>query len=166
MPKTKFEPELIITTHKQIDANGKATPGLDIMFIPVHSFEVEGGANRKINLNSATEGIIFSEFEQARNYKTMIFYIPPTKDFLGLKLMNLATRNWQLFDFLFTVSVLTDGKVTQTLSLSSRSASLRETPVPVGSTPALLRLKVRVKNPDMMHGQLDPKTRRMINTDM
>ena len=163
MAKTKFEPELIITTHKKIEANGKEVPHLDIMNIPVHSFEVEGGANRKIELASVTEGILFSEFEQARNYKTMIFYIPPTKDFLALKLMNLATKNWQLFDFIFGVSIFSNGKLTQALSIISRAASLRETPVPVSGTPALMRLKVRVKNPDLSHGQVDAKTNQMVN---
>jgi hypothetical protein len=166
MPKTKFETELIITTHRQLDANGKEVPGLDIMFIPVHSFDVEGGANRKIDPASATEGIVFSEFEQARNYKTMIFYIPPTKDFLALKLMNLATRNWQLFDFIFSVKIFLDGKLSQLLSIVSRAASLRETPVPVGGTPALMRLKVRVKDPGLQHGQVDPKTKEMVNSEM
>jgi hypothetical protein len=166
MPKTKFEPELYITTRQRIDANGKAVAATDILLIPVHSFEVEGGANRKINLASVTEGVIFSEFEQARNYQTLIFYIPPTKDFLGVKLMNLAGKNWHPFDFIFSVSVFTDGKRTQILSLSSRGASLRETPVPVGSTPALLMLKVRVTKPDLTHGQLDPKTKEMINSTM
>jgi hypothetical protein len=109
---------------------------------------------------------IFSEFEQARNFQTFIFYIPPTSDFLGVKLMNLATRTWHLFDIIFTVSVVTNGKRTQTLSLSSRSASLRETPVPVGTTPALLRLKVRVKNPDLVYGQLNPTTKEMVNNSM
>ena len=106
---------------------------------------------------------LVSEFEQARNYKTMIFYIPPTKDFLALKLMNLATKNWQLFDFIFGVSIFSNGKLTQALSIISRAASLRETPVPVSGTPALMRLKVRVKNPDLSHGQFDAKTNQMIN---
>ena len=166
MSKTKFEPTLIISTRQQTDADGKAIPAFDIIRIPVHSFEVDGGANRKIDLSMVTEGILFSEFEQARSYKKLIFYIPPTKDFMGLKLMNLATKNWHIFDLLFGVTVYTDGKQTQILSLSSRNASLRETPVPVGKTTALLRLKVRVNKPDLSHGQFDPKTGKSVNTSL
>jgi len=167
MSKTKYESELYIVTQQQLDAKGKQTvKGTDIITIPIHSFEVEGGANRKINLTSATEGVIFSEFEQARNFQTLIFYVPPTNDFLGVKLMNLAGANWQPFDFCFTVSVVSNGKRTQTLTLSSRAASIRENPVPVGSTPALLMVKVRVVRPDLTHGHLDPKTKEMINDSM
>ncbi|HVE58346.1 MAG TPA: hypothetical protein VNB22_16055 [Pyrinomonadaceae bacterium] len=167
MSKTKYESELYIVTHQQLDKNGKPTgKGIDIITIPVHSFEVEGGANRKINLTSTTEGVVFSEFEQARNYQTLIFYVPPTKDFLGVKLMNLAGANWQPFDFCFTVNVFSNGKVTQYLTLSSRAASIRETPVPVGGTPALLMVKVRIVRPDLMYGHLDPKTKEMINDSM
>jgi hypothetical protein len=167
MSKTKYESELYIMTHQQLDKNGKPTGnGIDIITIPVHSFEVEGGANRKINLTSTSEGVVFSEFEQARNYKTLIFYVPPTRDFLGVKLMNLAGANWQPFDFCFTVNVYSNGKNTQSLTLSSRAASIRETPVPVGGTPALLMVKMRVVRPELTHGYLDPKTKQVVNSSM
>lgn len=158
MSNTKYGSDLYILTKQQIDQKGNnvGNPPESIK-IPVHSFEVEGGANRKINLNRVTEGVIFSEFEQARKYNTLIFYVPPTNDFLGIKLMNLSGKNWQQFDFSFTVNVFTNGKKTQTLTLTARTATFREPPVPVGTTPALLMLKVRIVDPELIHGQLNPK---------
>ena len=164
MSKMKYEAELyIITREGQKDKNGNPV-AVERIDIPVHSFEVEGGANRKINLASTDEVSISSEFEQARAHTNFIFYIPPTRDFLSVKLMNLSTAgSWQLFDITFVINIYSRGKKIQTLRIMSEMASLREPPTPVGSTPPLLMAKVRLVRPEMLHGQFDPKLRKIIH---
>jgi hypothetical protein len=160
----KYEAELyIITRGDQMNKNGNPVV-VERIDIPVHSFEVEGGANRKINLASTDEVSISSEFEQARAHTNFIFYVPPTKDFLALKLMNLSVAgNWQVFHFTFAVHVYSRGKKIQTLRIMSEMASLREPPTPIGKTPPLLMTKVRLVRPEMLHGQYDPKLKKIIH---
>lgn len=163
MSNTKYEAELYIITRERVDAKGNPIGDVERINIPVHSFEVEGGANRKINLTSTDEMSISSEFEQARAHANFIFYVPPTKDFLAVKLMNLSTTNFQLFDFTFVVSAYSNGKMIKTLRIISEMASFREAPTPVGNTPPLLMVKVRLVKPDLMHGQYDPKRKIIVH---
>jgi hypothetical protein len=168
MSKFKYQAELYIITREQVDHKGHPVDiPIERINIPVHSFEVEGGANRKIDLTSASETSISSEFEQARIYTNFIFYIPPTKDFMVVKLINLSSgKNSQLFEFTFVVSTLSNGKVIQTLRMTAEMASFRESPSPIGSTPPLLMAKVRLVSPKLLYGHFEPKMRRLIHTEI
>ena len=152
----KYKAELYIIT--RMDQSN-----IERIDIPVHSFEVEGGANRKINLNAADDVSISSEFEQARTFGNFILYIPPTKDFLALKLLGLSGNNYELFEFTFVVSMYSSGRKIQTLRITSEMASFREPPIPIGSKPPLLMAKVRLVRPEILHGHFDPKLHRIIH---
>ncbi len=164
MSNMKYEAELYIITKQGTDTKGNPVGNpVERINVPVHSFEVEGGASRKINLTSTNESSISSEFEQARTHTNFIFYIPPTKDFLAVKLISLSTPNWQLFEFTFVVNTYSKGKKIQTLRITSEMASFREPPAPIGSTPPLLMAKVRLVRPELLHGQLDPKRKIIVH---
>ncbi len=45
----------------------------------IRYFEVDGGASRTINLDKPEDMDIGSEMEQARTYKNIVVYLPPTK---------------------------------------------------------------------------------------
>jgi hypothetical protein len=158
----KYQAELYIITREDQSKDHN----VERIDIPVHSFEVEGGANRKINLSAATEFSIASEFEQARTYTNFIFYIPPTKDFLALKLLGLSGKNFQLFEFTFVVSMYANGRKIQTLRITSEMASFREPPTPTGGKPPLLMAKVRLVRPELLHGHYEPKLKRIINQEI
>ncbi|MEW6129657.1 MAG: hypothetical protein AB1757_21635 [Acidobacteriota bacterium] len=134
--------------------------------IPVHSFEVEGGANRMINLKSTDEISISSEFEQARMHKNIIFYIPPTKDFLGVKLVGLRDNTLVLFELTFAISVYSGNRMTQMLRITSEFSSVRETPTPVGGTPPLLQTKIRLVRPQLFYGKFDTQRKKMVHKEI
>ena len=165
MPNMKYVSELYIITHQKVDKSGNPFGTEERVNIPVHSFEVEGGANRKINLNSTDEITVSSEFEQARSNSNFVFYIPPTKDFLAVKIMDLQKNSIQ-FDLDFVVSVYSKGKITQTLRFSSDSAWFFQTPVPEGGTPPLLKTKVRFSGSQLLHGKLDPKRKKIVHREI
>lgn len=106
MSNLEYKSYLIITYCPSRKSDEKP----EIISIPVHYFEVEGGASRKIDLTSTGEFSIATEFEQARIYSNFIFYIPPTKDFLAAKLINLSDTKGKHFNFSFSVSVYSEGK--------------------------------------------------------
>src|SRR4051812_37213278 len=110
----KYKADLHIITHATTDNNGKETSSAERIDIPLDSFEVDGGANRKIKLSSSDDISISSELEQARSFKNIIFYIPPTKDFLALKLIDIG-RNFQFFSTTLVVSSYLKGVNAQTL---------------------------------------------------
>ncbi len=163
MSNMKYKAELYIITHEQKDNSGKIIRDVERLNIPVHSFEVEGGANRKINLTSADEISVSSEFEQARMNKNIIFYIPPTKDFLALKLIDLRKNGPESFDIDFVISVYSRGKLISTLRLSSDVAWFFRHPAPEGKTPPLLKAWVRFTQAQLLHGQLDPRRKKIVH---
>ena len=164
MSNMKYESELYILTkeygyiNKVINAD-KPTERINI---PVHSFEVDGGANRKINFTSTDEMTILSEFEQARAFTNFIFYVPPTMDFLAVRLMSLEKKE-EFFEIDFIVSVYSKGRKIQTLRLSSDEVFFRETPIYIGGTPTLLMIKVHLARPKLLYGHFDPRRRKIVH---
>jgi hypothetical protein len=158
----KYKAELYIITHQQTDKDGKIIRDVERINIPLHSFEVDGGANRKIELNSADEISVSSEFEQARVHKNIIFYVPPTKDFLAVKLVDIGrTPEW--FDITLVISIFSNGKLIKALRFSSGQAWFSRTPAPEGKTPPLLKGIVRFHESQLLHGQFDPKLKKFVH---
>src|SRR5690349_797385 len=109
MSHTKYRAELHIIPHD----NGQDMPTEKLVF-PIQAFEVDGGANRKINLGSreTDEISVASEFEQARANKNLVFYIAPTPDFRAIKLIQLGHA---FFDMNFTLDIYLGHIKTQSL---------------------------------------------------
>lgn len=157
MPKIRYKSELEIILANTIKVWGSSHDLEQRISVPVHSFEVTGGTNRKINLASADEVNVALEFEQARTFKNLVFYIPPTNDFLSLKLVELANQQGREFAFYFFVAVYSGGKLTSGYSIETNSAYFLGTPAPIGSTPPLLRAKLKINSPFLSYGKADKK---------
>ncbi len=166
MSNMKYKAELYIITHERTDNSGKVIREVERIDIPVNSFEVDGGANRKINLATVDEVSVSSEFEQARSLKNIIFYIPPTKDFLALKLIDLTRDGLEGFDITFAISMYSNGQLIKALRISSNFAFFIKPPAPEGKTPPLLKAWVRFNTAQLLYGQLDPKLKKLIHKEM
>ena len=166
MSNMQYKSELYIITHGQTDKDGKVVREVERIDIPVHSFEVDGGANRKINLNSADEISVASEFEQARSHQNIIFYIPPTKDFLALKLVDLRKNGPEQFDMTFVISIYSKGRLIKTLRVSTSRAWFFRPPEPQGGTPPLLKAWVRFHQVKLLHGQLDASRKKIVHKEI
>lgn len=169
MSYMKYESELYILTTEFLNGSGtlvNAGKPTEKIHIPVHSFEVEGGTNRKIDLKSTDDVSLSLEFEQARIYRNIIFYVPPTRDFLAVRLMELGITG-ELFDLTFVVSIYAQGRKLQTLRLSAESSLFRSKPMTVGGPPApSLMVKVRMPHPKLLHGRFDPRFKRIIHKEI
>jgi hypothetical protein len=152
----QYKSELYISVREHKDKDGKVTQAGQKLNIPVNLFEVDGGTNRKIDLGSPDEFSVGNEFEQARNYKNIIFYIPPTNDFVGVKLMELRSSGITYFDMIFAISTYSNGKLIKTHRFSAELAWLFRVPSVEGAPP-LLKAWVRYHDAQLAYGQLDPK---------
>lgn len=165
MSNARYEFEMYIITKEDPKNKDKSIERLNI---PVHSFEVDGGAKRKLNLKEIDEISVSSEFEQARMFKNIIFYIPPTKDFLALKIIDLRSPMISFFEMTFVVNIYSGGMRTQTLRFHNSSAWFVRVPAPVGSTPPLLKAEVHFhsENTQLMHGKYDTKRKKIVHKEI
>ena len=66
--------------------------------MPVAAFQVEGGADRIINLRSTNDIGLVSELEQARSFQNIVLYLSGTKDHRDMKaamdLTEIANNNF------------------------------------------------------------------------
>ena len=150
MANIRYQSNLQIVNYLK---NAKLNDKPEVFHVPVHSFEVDGGTERRIDLTSSDELTIGSEFEQARTYTNFVFYILPTKDFMAVRLMNIAQTNGKHFNLTFNVSVIADGKVIRKLNLESYAARFLEAPLYVAGEPPLLKARVRLQYIRLEHGQ-------------
>ena len=100
-------------------------------YVKATAFSVIGGAVRKIDLSSATDIGVTSEFEQARQYRNIRIYMPPTSNGedmeVAVELTNFAIKKKSiLFDF--HVSKYTSGKLVEELNLLDENATIAEIP--------------------------------------
>jgi hypothetical protein len=162
MSNTKYKSQLYIITKEQTDPKGNVISDGERIDIPVHSFEVEGGVNRKLSLGSTDDVTVTSEFEQSRGNNNIVFYIPPTNDFLAVKIIELQ-KKFVFFEFDFIISEFSGKVNTQTLRLSSDFAWFFKEPVPEGGTPPLLKARVRFREAQILHGKLDSKQKKLVH---
>lgn len=161
MADVKYKYQLFIITQEQRDKSGKIIRQSERINIPVDFFEVDGGTDRKIEVASTDEINIGSEFEQARIYKNIIFYIPPTKDFLAVKLIDLRKKGVELFTITFAIGVYIDGALNRSLVFSSESAWIFGHPELSGEKSLLLKMRVRFNNLLLIYGHFDAKLKRV-----
>jgi hypothetical protein len=68
------------------------------------------------------------------------------------------------FDLRFIISAYAGRVNTQALRLSSEDAWFFNTPVPDGGTPPSLKMSVRFRGAQLLHGKLDPKRKKIVHT--
>jgi hypothetical protein len=166
MAKVEYKFELYIITHEAKDTKGNIIRDVERINIPVDSFEVDGGANRKISLTTRDEISTASEFEQARSFNNIIYYVPPTRDFLALKLVDLRKNGPEQFSMTFVISIYSNKKLTKTLRLSAESSWFFRMPEPVGGEQPVLKLWMRFRDLQLLHGNYDPKFKRVVHKTM
>ena len=155
MPNITYGASLLIVIHHPV--NGKPDGRVETLRFPVRSFSVSGGADRRIDLTSTNESLIASEFEQARIYSNIIFFIQPSNDAPTNELINLSKSDKKNFTISFQVSVRDEAITLRMISLQSHATNFVETPVPVGGTPPLLKARFTLSSPDLAYGQRDEK---------
>lgn len=121
--------------------------------VPINSFEVIGGTVRRININSTDDISISSELEQARSYKNINLFLPPTKDSTDMETA-LSLTDIALSDFNFGVMVAiqrcANGKLLEGLTLIDRGAKLKNRPRIVGQH--LLKVELDIPSPKLFYG--------------
>jgi len=165
MPNEQYKFEVMILTNR--GGSPKDGPP-DILSLPIHSFEVEGGANRKIETGSPNVISISSELEQARTFKNITFYVLPTKDFLAVKLIGLRSPEIKAFDVTFEVGVYSGNMLTQNLFMHCARAWFVRVPTPIGGTPPLLKASVHFHSQDvkLSHGKYDAKKKVVVDEEI
>jgi len=94
--------------------------------IPVYAFEVEGGVNRSIVIDSTNDIGITSELEQARAFKNISLWIAPGKSFDAravTELAEMAVKDLTL-NLMFGIERYSDGKMLEGLALIDRAAGV------------------------------------------
>lgn len=122
--------------------------------IPVHSFMVDGGANRIITLASTDDIGVISELEQARSFKNITLFLSPNKNGsdmrVALELNNLYLGGKSLVLSLF-VERLNNGQVIESFGLMEGHSKLRLLPYVVSKN--LLTLHLNLTNPILNVGR-------------
>jgi hypothetical protein len=125
--------------------------------IPVQIFEVDGGADRNIKLGSTDDIGITSELEQARTFKNLTLYLPPTKDGtdmeIALQLSGFYTRKESL-RVAFTIERYSSGKMLEGLALLDGDATLKFSPYVVEKQ--LLAVHLNLPTAKIYRGKLVP----------
>jgi hypothetical protein len=151
--------DLLILIEKMVNGKPEGAPEPYGGF--VDSFEVDGGADRKIEISSGIDFHISSEFEQARIYKNIILYIRPGGNTFT-KLLDLSKSGKKDFFMSFTVLVWSDiGHFTRKIEIQSFATNFAGTPIPVGKTPPLLKMKMMMNRIQLNIGVYDEKRKAM-----
>ena len=161
MSNTKYRFQLFIMTNPRKYQDGGPT---DLLDVPIHAFEVEGGANRKIETGAPNAISIASEMEQARSFKNITFYVLPTNNFLGVKLVGQRSPHIRFFDLTFEVGVYSGKVLTQNLFMHCARAWFVRVPTPMGGTPPLLQASVHFHSDSvkLRHGKYDAKKKVLV----
>lgn len=109
----------------------------------IESFEVDGGANRKIELGSTPEAVIDCEMSQARTYKNLVFYLKSNRRHSTSKLIELFGSGVKTFNAYFYIYGYekTQKRPARVKNLIAKSSFL-EAPIPIGGTPPALKIKL------------------------
>jgi hypothetical protein len=161
MSKIIYKAEMIIFVHHP-DKEKPEGKRIEILRFPVQSFEVDG-AGGKIDLASSDEQRIVCQFNQARAQKNIIFYLKQGKDMKtdmyvpAAKIINLPKSEQKNFTVSFSVRFIKGETTLRNVSLLS-SANFSETPIPVGKTPPLLKMKLSFKSSELYNSVGGQKT--------
>lgn len=122
-------------------------------FVTVTSFSVKAGAKRVIDLNTADDISLVSEFEQARSFKNIALHLPPPKDFEWHHLYEIGYHGLP-FAMSFYISGNIGKMVTHQFTLSCSKAKITEQPVKGtdwGNSP-LLKVNMELPETQLIHG--------------
>ena len=151
MSNMQYKAPLEIFVHHPVP--GGTETKIESLHYDVHSFEVDGGAVRKINLDSTDEPTINSELEQARTYKNITLYMKSGKRASTAKLIELFKSSVKSFNAYFYVNVYqkSEAKLLRVTNLIAKSSFL-EAPIPVGDTPPALKIRLNLDSIELYRG--------------
>lgn len=105
--------------------------GLFRFKVKAASFSVVGGAARTINLGSTNDISITSELEQARQYKNITVFMPPSSGSedmeVAVELIDCALKKKVLI-FDFHIGKYSNGRMIEELNLVDAKATISKTP--------------------------------------
>ena len=147
----QYKAPLEIYVHHPVQ--GSTDTKLEWLQYDVHSFEVDGGAVRKIDLNSTDESVINNELEQARTYKNITLYMKSSKRSSTSKLIDLSKSSVKSFNAYFYVRVYKKSEVKplRVTNLIAKSSFI-EMPTPVGDTPPSMKIRLSLDSIELYHG--------------
>ena len=109
---------------------GSADEKVKIDELPVLSFQVKGGATRTVHLNAAKESDVAFELDDARDFKNIQIFIPPTEGIAVAQLGEAFVFNKQL-DAMFVVESFNGKTRLRAFVLASPKAVITRQPVGV-----------------------------------
>ena len=151
MSDMKYEAPLDIFIHYPV--NGSSDTKIELLHYDVDSFEVDGGAVRKINLTSTEEKVIDNELEDARTFKNITFYLKSSRRASTSKLIDLAKSGVATFttNLLVKVYKKSERKLLRVCNLIAKSSFI-ESPIPVGGTPPSMKIRLSLDNIELYRG--------------
>ena len=159
MPETNWSGYFIYKAeHKDIGSVLKGS------FIPVSIFSVKGGTKRVVNLNGTDDLSLVSELEQARSFKNISLFLPPTTNFEWLDLNEISIHRLQ-----FSMSFYVRGEVGKTLTheftLSSKNAKIIGLPgkMTEGRKRTVLKVSIELSETKLTHGS--PEGGKVVHED-
>ena len=133
--------------HTDIDSELKGS------FVPVTQFAVKGGAKRKIDLTSADDISLVSEFEQARSFKNISLFLARTRGFEWHNLWEIAEHGLPVSIAFFTSGSV--GKIVKNqFTLVCPNAKITDQPGKVldWGNNEMLRVNLSLPEIKLVHG--------------
>ncbi|GEM_PF-6488106 len=134
--------------HKDIDSVLKGN------FVPVNFFSVKGGAKRIIDLSATDDISMVSEFEQARSFKNIIFYLAPGSSFEWLDFTEASIHQLPV-SIAFFVGGHIGQTVTHQFTLTCQNAEITEPPSEKTDSEKggkVLKLSLTLPETKLIHG--------------
>ena len=134
--------------HKDIESVLKGS------FVPVNYFSVTGGAKRIIDLTTTDDISLVSEFEQARSFKNIIFYLAPGSNFEWLDFTEASIHQLPV-SIVFFVGGHIGQTVTHQFTLICRNAAILEPPAEKTDSQKggkVLKLNLALPETKLVHG--------------
>lgn len=98
----------------------------------IRSFSVVGGASRTINLKKTSDMSISSELEQARQFKNITLFMPPTKNGSDMKTaldLSVAANHKTVFNFSFEIQKVSGNTLLEDLLLVDLHMTMKKPPM-------------------------------------
>jgi hypothetical protein len=131
--------------------------------LPVLSFQVRGGATRTVHLNSAKESDVAFELDDARDFKNIQIFIPPTEGIAVAQLGEAFIFSKQL-DAIFVIESFSGKTRLRAFVLTSSKAVITRQPVGVQRQEArTLKIEMALPAPSLREMVYNGKLARLKN---
>src|SRR5215203_751292 len=150
MPSIEYMANVYIFIHRTGEA--KTEKKIDLLRYYVHSFEVDGASAGKTILSRTNEAIVKARFEEIRTHGNVILYIKSSREEPTSKLIEAAKSGASGFTTSFGIRAVKDEEITLTATSVQAKGSFAETPIPVGGTPPMLKVKLNLAAPTFFYG--------------